>query len=187
MPRRSDLIFSKGGYAAKIAYPPLEMIPLRAMYQISGEEITIALRLLTVMHQDGNANFGNAIFSKASTILNIGETKLYELWAEWTKSEGKHIPQSFIKMPTLRKSVNIIQQFSSAIRVFIIKRKEAGRVIEVPDILMFLREVCIYIYIYICMLKYSSDIYIYMYIYISLSESKCYTNRYITIILNGNL
>ncbi len=99
MPRRSDLIFSKGGYAAKIAYPPLEMIPLRAMYQISGEEITIALRLLTVMHQDGNANFGNAIFSKASTILNIGETKLYELWAEWTKSEGKHIPQSFIKMP----------------------------------------------------------------------------------------
>ena len=162
MPRRSDLIFSKGGYAAKIAYPPLEMIPLRAMYQISGEEITIALRLLTVMHQDGNANFGNAIFSKASTILNIGETKLYELWAEWTKSEGKHIPQSFIKMPTLRKSVNIIQQFSSAIRVFIIKRKEAGRVIEVPDILMFLREVCIYIYI--CMLKYSSDIYIYIYI-----------------------
>jgi hypothetical protein len=55
-------------------------------------------------------------------------------------SRGEKLPQSFVNIPRVQKASAIVQIYAGFIREFIIKRKEEGKVVEVPDVSKFLKE-----------------------------------------------
>ena len=74
---------------------------------ISTEEIRIAIRMITLLKLDGESK----VFERVEKVLEIGQTKLYELWADWCSRDGDKLPKSFIGAPRIERPSTVIVVF----------------------------------------------------------------------------
>lgn len=128
------------------SYPPLSEPQLKRPNRIlSDDEIRLSIRLIISLHNEWLESHENThsshIFEKAAFILDLSQSKLYELWEIWCNS--CELPKSAmtINAPRSSQTSQIVKDFSGEIRTFIIKRKLEGKVVEVPDIQKFLKDV----------------------------------------------
>lgn len=142
---------STGYLGAKILKSTLDYDPIsspvleRVNHVLSDDAIRIAIRVLIKLHDEAMENnngstYGMRIFERASEMLAMGETKLYELWDFWVRNPGT-LPPSTLHGARNQKVAIVLQRFSGHIRAFLIRRKNEGKVVEVPDVQKFLVEV----------------------------------------------
>ena len=171
---------------------PVHDIKPRSQGQpLSDNEIATAIKLLTSMFVDALAannesTYGCRIFEKAQDILGISTSALYKLCDDWNKTGV--LPKSKASLGRNQKVSVIATQHAGHICAFIVQRKLEGKVVEVPDVVKFLQDVCIH-YIYIVYTIYTSHTLTHIYIHILTcrAASECHVGRNINIIVIGAL
>ena len=116
---------------------PMGKVPARLNRALSSDDIRHAIASITVLKERDV----KSVFPLVSSMLDISETTLYDIWKEWVETQGACLPQSFLHVPRVRNASIIVDLFAGVIRAFIITQKLKGLVVEVPDIQKLLKDV----------------------------------------------
>ena len=171
-PRRRSTDVAGGATLKKprnelILKPVHDIKPREQGQLLSDNEIATAIKLLTSLHADALAEnnestYGCRIFEKAHDILGISMSALHKLWDQWNVAGV--LPNSKASVGRTQKVSDIVTLHAGHIRAFIVKRKLEGKVVEIPDVVKFLKDVCIHYILYIYTI-YTSHTHIYIHIY----------------------
>jgi hypothetical protein len=118
--------------------------PGRQDYVLSEEMNRVAIRILHLMHQDNeeNPHTHKYIFETVSRLLDIGTTKLRDLWFEYKFVNGQIIPPSRRGLTRKERMGVLDSTWSGVLRteIYNMRMSENGHPVEIPDIQRVLKE-----------------------------------------------
>jgi hypothetical protein len=118
--------------------------PKRDMYVLSGTIIGIVIRVLWFLHYEQITQTVSTtyIFKRCSEYLDIGQTKLRQLWDDWIAVKGKELPLSHVHAMRKERIHVLGSEWCGTLRMEIMEMRmnKSGHAVEIPDILKMLRE-----------------------------------------------
>jgi hypothetical protein len=118
--------------------------PDRSGHILSTEIISIAIRIIIILIREyvaGKVVSTKNIFGRAEEYLDIGHTKLRELWHDYESVKGAALPPSFSNQKQIERMKKVGKQWFGPLREEIYRiRHEEGRAVEVPTLIKWFRE-----------------------------------------------
>lgn len=128
------------GFSPTQALPPPPLPLANNGKRLTQDQTNMAVRVVCVCKNHAIELEQMTPIDKATFLTGVGKTKLKELYAEYKDLRGSSLPEAKIGMCTTRRSA-IPRSLIPDIKEFVHNRRVVeGKVVEVPDVLMYLRR-----------------------------------------------